>query len=198
MPPRRTLLTRLVAAAAGVAGLTFGSGAFTQTTADRDVALHFSVDDEAALSIEANTDLGSETVGLDDDGNFQISTDIAAAGAIQSVGRVDDLSASEPDIETEAFTITNNGTTEVALELTPREFDDAGTGAEIRLEFAEPGGDSLASIDLSDTGERASIDTLQESESVLGAVIIDSRDVDGLGELDAEIRISAIEADLVQ
>lgn len=61
---RRKMVVRAAAVVTGVAGLTFGSGAFTQVDVDRDFSVTLENDADAQLTIEpGNTNVASVTNG---------------------------------------------------------------------------------------------------------------------------------------
>lgn len=60
---RRNVLKGLAGASISSLGLAFGSGAFTQTEADRTFGINFASDQEAQLAIEANDTSAAITTG---------------------------------------------------------------------------------------------------------------------------------------
>jgi hypothetical protein len=120
---RRTLLTALGAIGAGGAVVT-GTGAFTSVEANRDVTVEVADDANALLAIEqgdgpngnyATTTGGTLGIDLTSD-NDNLTQDPNGVNA-NAVTVIEDL-----------FTITNQGTQEVDVEVSPLLFIDDGSG----------------------------------------------------------------------
>jgi len=106
---RRSILLGFGTAAAG-AGAVFGSGAFTQVQADRDLTVRVDEDSNALLGITAGSNVASV---YKDSGELAINTDeLSAEGEQQgfAVGSTVSIGGTNEsgDVTTPAFTITNN------------------------------------------------------------------------------------------
>jgi len=106
---RRSILLGFGTAAAG-AGAVFGSGAFTQVQADRDLTIRVDEDSNALLGITAGSNVASV---YKDSGELAINTDeLSAEGEQQgfAVGSTVSIGGTNEsgDVTTPAFTITNN------------------------------------------------------------------------------------------
>jgi len=138
---RRNILLGLGAAAAG-SGAVFGSGAFTQVQADRDLTIGIEQDSSALLELNASSDVASVT--NDNNGELVINTDNLgggdgfAVGSTVDIGEIDD----NGDVPSSgsAFTLTNN-------------FDDVGdSNADLAVAIG------LTSIDLGEVSELSSLE----------------------------------------
>ena len=129
---RCSVLIGLGAAAAGSAAL-FGSGAFTQVSADRDVTVRVDEDSDALLALRANEKL--ETV-TQEDGELVIDSDRLSGeddtgfnpSAEVKIGDTDDDFGDGGDVTEEAFRIVNNfdQDIEVTIDLTEVDLGDDG------------------------------------------------------------------------
>ena len=115
---RRKVLLGIGTAAAG-AGAVFGSGAFTQVEAQRDLTIGIDDDSDALIGIEASADVTSvyEASSGDNAGELVIDTDeLGGEGfAVGSTVDIGDIESGDVVDGGEAFTVTNN-------------FDDVGDG----------------------------------------------------------------------
>lgn len=101
---RRTVLYGLGLVAVGT-GTTMGSGAFSQTAAERDVTVDVSGDSDAALSLAANEDVeGIANDGGTEDDLLAINLDSVNKDASVTLGEYDE----GEQVTTDAFTIENN------------------------------------------------------------------------------------------
>ena len=144
---RRNVLLGLGTAAAG-SGIVFGSGAFTQVEAERDISIEVDNDSgDVLLGLDANGDVDSVFENADgalevDIGNaLDGSTGINVDSELQ-IGRVDDTETlnNETEVTTEAFTITDD---------------------------SDPAGDEFEEVDLNVELEVTTADTNQEVNVVI-------------------------------
>ena len=192
MTSRRTLLIRTAAATAGAAGIAFGSGAFTQVEADRQLSIGIDPDDQALLAIEPNADLVGDSAEIDPDtGEFVVDLEGGNPGALLSLGALDDLDDPESAaITEEAFDVRARSDDPIDLTVS---LGDTDGDSEITLLLAE----ELKESDTTHAiGEGDEVDDLPEldpdegdpADRVFGAIHLDSAAPD---ELDTEITVSA-------
>ena len=181
MTTRRTLLVRAVAAAGGAAGLAFGSGAFTQVEADRNVTIGIDSDDQALLRIEPNDDLVGDAAEVDPDtGEFGVELDGLNPSGIFSLGAVDDL-RDPTAITDEAFVVRATG--EQPMELTVS-LEDVETDTEIEVLVADETGDtdSFESIDGDETEASDTFDLDPDAgepgDRAVSAILVDTDETD--------------------
>ena len=137
MTSRRTLLTGLAAGATGVAGVVFGSGAFTTVEADRDFAIDLADDDASQLVIEPNEDLPSRAVDVDEeDGVLDFDAEELSRSSIVSYGFFDDLEDSS-SLEQGVIVIRNENETGEPIDI------DVGFGDEADDALVDTGIDEL-------------------------------------------------------
>ena len=149
MTTRRTLLTRLLAAATGSAGLAFGSGAFTQVEAERFFDIDLSEDDEAQLVIEPNDDLAASGFETTADGEFTLDSDALSTGAQTGFGFF--LDPNDPtSMQTGGFLIRNENETGELVDV------------EVDIDFAD---DPNARLELALDPEVADQDTIQTTST---------------------------------
>ena len=107
---RRNVLLGLGTAAAG-SGIVFGSGAFTQVDADRDLELGINNDSDALISLTANEDEGSVQEN-DADGTLEVVSDNISEGSegfnVDAIVTFGDADFDSGGVTTPAFTIENN------------------------------------------------------------------------------------------
>ncbi|GAB7091985.1 hypothetical protein JCM18237_22560 [Halorubrum luteum] len=124
---RKTLLG--LGAAAGGGGIVFGSGAFTQVQADRDVTIGIDSDSEALLALKANDDVTS-VFEDEESGELVIDTDELSdddegfnVGSTVTIGRIETGSGDFGTVVEgeEAFKVVNN-------------FDEVGGGEDGALD----------------------------------------------------------------
>lgn len=110
---RRNVLIGVGAAAVG-SGIVFGSGAFTQVSADRDITIQVDDDSQALLELNANGDLDSV---FDDNGQLTIDSNELSGNAEAEgfnnnawveIGGTDEDAFGEGDVTDEAFEVRNN------------------------------------------------------------------------------------------
>lgn len=108
---RRNVLKGLTAALAGSMGLAFGSGAFTQTEADREFSVGVASDDTGAqLVIEESPELDSAAVDPTDNNSFEFNTTEISPDAISTFGVFETIT--DPgSLETPAFVVRNENET---------------------------------------------------------------------------------------
>jgi len=120
---RRNVLKLMGAVGSGAAVVT-GTGAFSSVEADRDVTVNVSGDASALLSIDG-TGTHDDYIH-DSDGEFAIDLTGSDEGA---TGVNTDASTVIDDL----FKVTNQGTQEVELELSPMTFVDGGGSDELSV-----------------------------------------------------------------
>ena len=114
---RRTVLLGIGAAGLG-GGAVFGSGAFTQSQADRESALIVSNDDEALLAMEPGDGTGSSVEQVEGDNNEQIELEF---GELHGAGvNVDGVTLFRDVLE-----VTNNGDEDILLLAAGPDDDDS-------------------------------------------------------------------------
>ena len=123
MTSRRTLLTGLAAGATGVAGVVFGSGAFTTVEADRDFAITLADDDASQLVIEPNPELSSTAVDVDDE-VLDFDAEELSRSSTVTFGFFDDLEDSNT-LERGVIVIRNKNETGEPIDLTVGFGDEA-------------------------------------------------------------------------
>ena len=194
MTTRRGLLVRATTGTAVVTGLAFGSGAFTQTTADRQLSLVVSNDDAAQLAIEPSGVESNvvDTVEGDNNVRFNVDGEGASPSAVLSVGELSALDfddASDLSIETEAFTITNNAdhAVDVSVDL------ETDGDVDIKLLLAEDIGsvDAVASVD-----SEGEIPDVGASDELVGALLFETSGAAAGETANSVISVSAIESEL--
>lgn len=182
MTSRRTLLTGLAAGATGVAGVVFGSGAFTTVEADRDFDVGLAEsDDEAQLVIE-ETDPGSVAID-DDDGEFSINAQGIQPNGITTIGEFgtsDEGDLSDDELISGAFVIRNENETGANVDVTVQiSSDDGDLDPELILVLDGPDNGS----------EQAAVDEEEETtiEDVPSTEDGSEETPEGVDEADAEI-----------
>ena len=182
----------MAAASAGATGIAFGSGAFTQVEADRQLSIGIDSDDDALLTIEPNDDLVGDSAAVDPDtGEFVVDLEGGNPGALLSLGALDDLD--DPDttaISEEAFVIRARSDDPIDLTVSLGETD--GDSA-ITLLLAEELEDAAATFAIGEGEEEDGLAKLKPGEGdpddrVFGAIHLDSA---GPDDLDTEITVSA-------
>lgn len=108
---RRNVLIGVGAAAVG-SGIVFGSGAFTQVSADRDITIEVDDDSQALLELNASADLDSV---FHENGQLTIdSNELSGNGegfnnnAWVEIGGTDEDAFGAGDVTDEAFEVSNN------------------------------------------------------------------------------------------
>ncbi len=177
---RRNVLIGLGTAAAG-AGIVFGSGAFTQASAERDVTIRVDEDSEALLALIANDDLESVR---QEDGKLEIDSDLLGGGdgfnrdAEVEIGSTDDDEFGVGDVEDggEAFKVGNNfdQEIEVTVDVEDVQPDDDG---ELTLVLTGPG------EDVTDRSTAEIVKTLDAGEELLAALEFDTDEGGAEGEI---------------
>ena len=153
---RRNVLIGLGTAAAG-SSIAFGSGAFTQVDANRDVTIEIDADDGAIVQLtdESDTDL----VRLEDD-VFEIDTSNITDGdsgfntdSVIQIGSVNE-GGDEPVVDDPAFTIDNN-------------LDDDGAEFNLEIDFELDGGDTSSEDVTLFLDENSTDDTTDDITEIL-------------------------------
>lgn len=180
MTSRRNLLARAAAASAGTAGLALGSGAFTETEADRRFDISLASDDNAQLTITAG-DSGAASVA--EDGTIQLDLSGVNTNAITTYA--------------DAFTVSNqNQTDRPVLLYIPAIHDGSGspaaTNIQNSIEFVAdaPSAANTTARDISqppstdgDTGAQVLAEQSDSDDNAVGVTI---RVLDTLTEVSAE------------
>ena len=201
---RRKVLLGLAAGTAGTTGLAFGSGAFTTTTADRDLEVGLADSDEdSQLVIEENNELESAAI-TDDDGEFKIDASGIAPGAITTFGRfteIDDAGTLEAgvfvirnenetgediDITVEIHDLDLSDDSEIKLALLP---DDSVNDSNVESEESGSEGGSVE-VDMDGVPSTENDGTDEDEASVEVGFIVDA-DSDEGDELDGDLTIDA-------
>ncbi len=175
---RRNVLIGLGTAAAG-AGIVFGSGAFTQASAQRDVTIRVDEDSEALLGLVPG-DLESVR---QEDGELEIDSDLLGGGdgfnndAEVEIGSTDDDEFGVGDVEDggEAFKVGNNfdQEIEVTVDVEDVQPDDDG---ELTLVLTGPEDDT-------DRSTEEIVQTLDAGEELLAALEFDTDEEGAEGEI---------------
>ena len=184
---------RATAAIAGVVGLSFGTGAFTETTAERDFTLSIADDETSQLVIEPSEDLDSDAVEIDD-GELRIDTGGLSPSATATLGEFDQVDIDDPDsIETPLFVIRNEN------ELGGNDEHDGAVDIEAALSIAFPDEDTRVGVFLSAPDETGGSITdeqvLEAGEDAPAAAAVEGvpSSVDGeTDDADAEIQCGLI------
>jgi len=187
---RRNVLVGLGTAAAG-SGIVFGSGAFTQVTANRDVSFDIETDDEALLDINPGGDV--EAVELAD-GALDINTDKFSDSGDEGLNvgaeiNIGDDSEDTDNFETPAFTVTNKFDQAIDLDVTldlgndPNNVDGLEK-IELNLNEVDEGdvGDSGFTLDNTDESDTASFESLAEDDTIEAVFNITTEETDSPGE----------------
>ena len=187
---------RSTAAIAGVVGLSFGSGAFTNTTASRDFDLTIANENDSQLAVEPSgvgTDLDSvqqgdnEIISIDSSGiSPQASVAFGDFNDISNTGAPDhgDLEFEDGG---EILSITNQNETGEDLEITV-EIDDWDIDGEITLLLETD--EATPSRDVATDGEGASVTlgSVEDGDAVLFGFILVT---DGTETIDESLTIEA-------
>ena len=180
---RRTVLLGFGAAAAG-SGIVFGSGAFTQVEAERELTIGIDEDSEALLGLVANDDVAS-VFEDDETGELVIDTEALSdgdegfnVGSTVQIGQTDETFGDEVDDEDYAFKVVNNFD----------EDDDGNFDGELDIGVGLPGlepSESDATLELVATrsGE-------EEGQTVVGGETKVFEDVESGEEIYVAIRIT--------
>ena len=189
---RRNVLVGLGTAAAG-SGIVFGSGAFTQVQADRELVVTVSGDDAAVLGIDVES---PDDLVNDDPGGTDVAFEIDLDGDFGNVG-VDSFLELDGD-----FTFSNNAANEndeIEIELdelgadgSPIDHQPTVSGSEGILKFVDVGADlsdgELAAGDIKlDAGTNL---TLNEGEDETTNLIIATPEEEGDIDDIEEVRFS--------
>ena len=176
---RRKVLQGLAAGTAGSIGLAFGSGAFSQTTAERDFDINLAdSDDESQLVIEENDDLESTAIGTNEDDEFKIDGSQITPGARTTFGRFDDITDDE-SLDEGVFIIRNENETEEDIDIEVEIDLDDSTDSEIELALLH---DGEVKTDSGDENDPAKVDV----DEVPSAVD------DGTDDSDPEVEVGFI------
>ena len=161
MTTRRKLLGRATAAIAGVVGLSFGTGAFTETTASRDFSISLAEDDASSqLVVEPNDDLGSDAVEIDE-GEFRIDTSGLSPSSTTTLGEFGSIDIDSPDtLEEPLFVIRNENETgqDVTIEAAlSADFPDGDDDSQIGVFLVGPddSGEDITNEQVIEAGETA-------------------------------------------
>ena len=195
---RRNVLLGLGTAAAG-SGIVFGSGAFTQVEADRDITIDVANDSEseAIVQLDPNTDIDSvfenNDGALEIDLNEATDSDAVNIDSTVTIGDFDD-----PDGGDEAFVLTDNSGDSA-------EFEDV----ELIAELAVTDGEDDAQVEVKFEDDSANEVTLgddPEGDTEDDQDLLDSDLTDVDNGVDVALRIDTgtsdgaatdIEADLI-
>ncbi len=184
---RRTVLIGLGSAAAGSA-LVFGSGAFTQVSADRSVTIGIDEDSDALLALVANDDL--ESVFQNDDGELEIDSEALSDGdegfnvsADVEIGETD-----EGDVEEdgEAFKVVNNFDTDIDVTVDLEDLDGDGD-----LTFVMTDDDETTEVE---DGDDATVE-LSDGEELLVAIEVETDPGQDPEDIEGDVTFSAEPAD---
>ena len=208
MPSRRQVLSGAASLGASAVGAAFGSGAFTQTEADRDFDLELVGDEQGLLTIDPNVDV-SPVVQIED-GRVRFDSDDIAGNpnATLTIGELEHIDFGSPgEIKREAFALENNTDRPISVVV---EVGAVDSESELKLGLADDTGsgdtaDAKAggAVGLDGTDEvlangnneidELDVETIEPGNSVVGAFVIDSA---GSGEnLDTTIQVRAFDAD---
>ncbi|WP_434522838.1 hypothetical protein [Halorubrum sp. AS12] len=137
---------------AGVVGLTFASGAFTQVEADRtfDVGLA-SNDASSQLVIEENSDLESGAIEQGTDGAFTINASNVAPDAHTTYGEFETITDAT-SLERGVFVVRNENDTGEDIDVTFEIGFEANPDAMVELAVIDPSEDSVSVADTSGAG----------------------------------------------
>ena len=184
---RRNVLLGLGTAAAG-SGIVFGSGAFTQVTADRNVSIGVQGDPDANTFLQLEAGSPDPVIDNGGDGGNELEIDLEAltgsdgAFNVNSVVEIGDPNpgTTPPSVgSTDAFTLTNNAGTNVDLEV-GLELDEASPPGTFNL-VLDGSGEGAINLDAnSDTrvDSGSEFDDFGEGESIEAAIQLD---IDGTG-----------------
>ena len=188
---RRTVLIGLGSAAAGSA-VVFGSGAFTQVSADRGVTIGIDRDSEALLALIANDDFDSiEEV----DGELTIDSEKLSeeakgfnVGATIEIGETDDDEVVDGE---EAFKIVNNfdSNVNVTIDLTDEDFDD-GSG-ELTFHTTRTDNELSESVTADEEDGELTLEAVESGAEVRVALEIETDSTDEPEDLEGEVTFSA-------
>jgi len=191
---RRELLGRGVLAIGTAAGLAFGSGAFTQTEADRPYDLAIAADDSALLSLEPSG-VNSQIVSTTDDGilQFDLTDTGLSTQATSTIGMFQSVDFDDPEVfQKEAFVIVNNTVAEIAVTINV-DVEDGDANVKFVVSGDDPtGGDSVKvpndTESTTDTDEDGATIELGSTERLYGGVIIETT---GTTDITADLSVSA-------
>ena len=176
---RRKVLLGLAAGTAGTTGLAFGSGAFSETTAEREFEIGLADSDEdSQLVIDENEELESAAI-TEDDGEFKIDATGVTPGARTTFGRFSDITEVN-ELEEGVFIIRNENETgeQIDIDIEIHGLDFSGD-SKIELAILDPGGE----VDGTASG----------SESIeVGVKNIPSAINDDTDDSDAEVEVGFI------
>lgn len=189
---RRTLLLGLGTTAAGSAVL-FGSGAFTQVSADRGVTIGIDRDSEALLALIANDEFDS--VFESDDGELTIDTDELSdgnegfnVGATIEIGETDGDEVVDGE---EAFKIVNNfdSNVNVTIDLTDEDFGD-GSG-DLTFYTTRSDNELNESVTADEEDGELALETVESGAEVLVAIEIETDSTSDPDDFDGEVTFTA-------
>ncbi len=186
---RRNVLVGLGGVVAG-GGALLGTGAFTTVEAQRTVTVNAAGDASALLGFaEAGDGIGSNVVDIED-GLLVIDFDEAARGSqgvnLNGLTTVGDVDIDGSSVDTEALTITNNGTQTVDINFdiefsnaNESGLNDAGKDPEdiLKLWTDASGNETIDGDDFGNLVEHDLVG-LESGNSVEIAVQIDTRELD--------------------
>ncbi|WP_181692237.1 hypothetical protein [Natronomonas sp. LN261] len=188
-----------MAASAGVLGLSFGSGAFTQTTATRDFSISVANDgsDSAQLPIEPQG-VNSDAVYQNGSGVLVIDASGLPPQAVTTFGRFSDLSDAS-SLNEEVFAITNENDTGESVSVTVNveitsDADDATLNVAIAPtdDKGNVAGGGVTVATATAKGEKSSgsatVRSVSVGDQVLGGILINSA---GAETVEADITIKA-------
>ena len=124
---RRKFVIRLGAASAGGSAL-IGSGAFTSVSAERDITVNVSDDSSALLELDPDS-LDNSAYAIESDGSTGIDISKSASGDFSGEG-VSPFALTEIE---EVIEVTNQGTQEVEVEVTPLTVVDTDTSSTLMV-----------------------------------------------------------------
>lgn len=194
MPSRRGYLTRLAAIIASASGLTFGSGAFTQVTANRTFGLSLAADDTESQLVIEGTELASAGISQTAAGTFSIDSGDIPLNAITTFGRFTD-NTDATTLTNSVFVVRNENQTEEDVDITVGLDADSSLDVVVKLAIVDPSDRSVSVTSL--TGENAGDVTIPDVPSAVSAATTNSAAEIECGLIvDTTSQTTAVELDL--
>ena len=188
---RRTVLLGLGSAAVGSATV-FGSGAFTQVSADRSVTIGIDTDSEALLALVPNEDIDSieEVEGELTIDSEKLSEDSEGfnVGTLVEIGATDEDEVVDGE---EAFTIVNNfdASVTITIDLTDEAFD--GGSGELTFRTTRSDTEENDSVTADEDGE-LTLEGVESGAEVRVALEIETESTDDPEDLSGTVVFSAV------
>ena len=176
---------RSTAAIAGVVGLSFGSGAFTETTATRDFTIDVADDESSQIVVEENDDIETDSVSFDD-GVFEIDSSGISPSAKAAYGDFNDIDDVET-LETGVFVIRNENETEEDVDIEVSVDIESGGGTIDLAADESPDGSLDDSNTTSDGDDPAEVTGVGHTNEVEVGFVVDTEG----DTIDAELTIEA-------